>query len=281
MVSGFFLEKKYNKIGNISAIEGSFKRIISLQIIGSLIYLPFWIQENGFRFPLQILLCGTYAHLWFLSALIVGYMLCWYILQWKSRFLLLTFSILIILSFIVTSSYDIILFHRDISIAIPRFLSGAGFMLIGYSISQHASWIDNHKKAIISIVALSGIMTFIEGAWAIRTKNENELLFSTSIFAISLFGLTTVVQCKESFLSQCGAKYAFLIYLLHPLFIYLLHPFFIYLAEKSNLTTLYNLQFILPLALFLTCLTFSITLEKFLPRIFKMVNGDFTAFCKL
>lgn len=271
MVAGFFLSRKQQQpILDIKLIAGSLKKLTSIFIVASIIYAPVYIAQKGLSLPITILLTGTYMHLWFIPSLIVGYLGTWYISQFNSAKFSCCISLGILFAFLITSSYDTFL-GRNISIAIPRFLSSIAFMHIGAIVQSHLSILKKYQRTMLTCALLGYIAQFLEYHFVLRgIHNEYELLLGTIICVPAIFALSASIEMREGVLARWGSRHSLFIYVMHPMLILYLVPS----LRKIGLGDSSPVRLATPVIIFGICLATAILLHRLFPKLYMILNGE-------
>lgn len=276
IASGFFLEKKTTgNTYNLLIIEGSLKKLISILIISSIIYIPANIILNYYYYNIETLLTGSFIHLWFIGSLIFGNIFIWYLNKIKKEKILPYLSVFILTIALISDTYDI-LFNINLKYNLPRFLLSIPFMFIGSVIAKKETKILtlNKKKLLITFLFLY-LLQFYEAFLLSKYYNQNsnsiELLIGTVLSPIILFTLLITIQYKKKQISILGKKYSLWIYLYHP-FIYIIINKINYYLFQTNISN--SIQVFNPIICFILSLLLSILLEKRINKLFKISIGD-------
>jgi len=115
---------------------------------------------------------------------------------------------------------------------------------------------------------------FIEAFYLSRRYQVNafeiQFLFGTLIASITIFLMCEKIKIKDNIFSTWGREYSLFIYVFHPL-IYFLTWFFV---EKVAPVQLPIIKVFAPIIGFAITLLFAILVNKYLPRIFKLLCGE-------
>lgn len=240
MVTGFFLslkigEKSKDSKNSMNIINKYVKKILIIYVLTILIYIPFNIFGGYFSrnklsdVIMDILINGTFYHLWYLPALILGIYITYYLfkkLKMKHAVLIITALYIIGLfgdsyyglikdSYILSTMYEGIFkvfdYTRNGIFFAPMFLS------LGYIISKNIDEIKNisYKKIFF---AVSFILLLIEGIIVhkfniYRHDSMYIMLIPTMYF---LYIALLDFKCKSNKLVRKISAY---MYILHPMVI--------------------------------------------------------------
>lgn len=273
IASGFFLGYK---IGNnnldIQRIQGNIGALISILIVSTMVYLPMNLWKGGVPKNVANILTGNYFHLWFIGALLTGYIFIWYIFYLKKYKLLPYISICILALALFTDSYDQLL-GKNLNFELFRFLLAIPFMYVGIVISKREN-ISVSNALLIGLLLVGVAIQFIEAELFFKlfqySKSEHQFLIGTIVTAIALFILSSKLTLKENIFSKWGRQYSLFIYLYHPLVYFFTWMVLYKIAPKDfDFIKMFS-----PIIGFTLSLTFSILLNSYFPRIFNLLNGN-------
>lgn len=272
IATGFFLGYKIeNNTLDFKRIQKNVSMLISILIVSSIIYLPLDYLHNNSVNSIGNILTGSYFHLWFIGALLTGYIFIWYLFFLKKRKLLPFISAFLLLSALLTDSYDQV-FDLDLDYALFSFLLGIPFMYLGIVLSKMDTKVIS-TKLLVSLVILGIAIQFIEAALFTKLFGyelyTHQFLIGTLVMAIPLFVLSSNVPLKDNKFSKWGEKHALLIYLYHP-FMYEIMRVVLTKVAPDYFDTISIFSAGIGFSLMLL---FSIFLSKKLPRSFDFLNG--------
>lgn len=272
IATGFFLGNKIkNQSLEFKLIQKNVIALISILIVSSIIYLPIDLIKGNYSMEISYILTGSYFHLWFIGALLTGYIFIWYLYSINKRKLLPVVSVFIIIVALLTDSYDQFL-NRNISFGTFRFLLSIPFMNIGIYLSKKENNIRNNKL-LIGLVFLGLIIQFVEVEMFFKLFNyekfTHQFLIGTIVIAVSLFLTSAKLDLRDNIFSKWGKKYSLFIYLYHPI---------IYMAMWFVLNRLVpnyydSIKIFSPLIGFSFTLVFTMVLNRYLPKIYNIMNG--------
>lgn len=277
ITTGYFLGLKIKRTNtlNFNVIEKNVINLFSIFIISSIVYLTYntLVSHKWFSNNVSFLLIGTYWHLWFIGSMIFGYLIIWYIYNiGYQKFLPLITSLLLIIA-VFSDSYDIIINKRFNYDELPRFLISIPFMYIGIYLSNRNT--SKKRLSIWTIIFILGfILQFFEAYLLYKvygyTLYEHQMLIGTIVCSIALFNICLSINIKENRMSRYGKKYSLFIYL-YQMFGYwfIVHLFIVFGIVVSD-----YLRLLMPLIGFLFMLGITITLDKVMPRLFLILNGN-------
>ncbi|HEX2935707.1 MAG TPA: acyltransferase [Bacteroidales bacterium] len=278
MCSGYFLNNRISETGKLTfgSIEKNMVTLISLLIVTSIVYLPLHFLTTGtwYSCKAELLFCGTWWHLWFISSLLFGYITITYFFAINKSKWLLPLSVIIALFAIVADSYDNFFGLRINYDELARFLLSIPFMYLGLNISKTRFYKVN--IAVIAFLATLGYMLQIAEAQMFYQlfgydKYTHQFLFGSILMAVSLFLFALKLEIPDNKVSSWGRKYSLSVYLYH-LFVFFFTAKIIHVSfpNASNNTAL-----LIPFVAFPVILIGNIILEKKLPSLFCILNGKF------
>ncbi|NEU68749.1 acyltransferase family protein [Spirosoma agri] len=276
LVSGYYFEKSYVR-RSTSAFTKTIIALLSVTLFINLFYLAFvGVTEGSFR-PLLTrftLLTGTYFHLWFLTSLLVSYLVLWFFLNYKLVKLLPYLAAVTIALVLLLTPYNYLVGMATHPIY-ARSLLSIPFLCIGFLISKHG--VDGSiSKPIACLLVVFGIGIQLLEGWFLSSQGQDSsrvnFLGGTLFVSIGMFLLSLqLVVSQDNILGYYGRRYSFPLYLYHPLINYFLHKS---LETVLMGTVIYWLSPILALAA--TLLLF-IYMDKFAPALFRILSGGFLA----
>lgn len=274
ITTGFFLGSKIeNDILDFKKIQKNVSLLISILVVSSIIYFPINVMKGDIPSRIVNILTGSYFHLWFIGSLLVGYISIWYLFFIKKHKILPYLSIGILLIALLTDSYDQ-LFNIKLDSSLSRFLLAIPFIHIGIIFSKKEINGIGYKL-IIGLVLIGFLIQCFEGEMFLKLfhykKFEHKILLGTIVLASSLFVLSSRLDINENKLSKLGKKYALFIYLYHPI-VYMSMRI---LLSKTIPNYYDNIEVFSPLIGFTLILAFSIIIDRFFPKIYNIMNGDF------
>lgn len=276
--SGFFLGKKIQKNKGVPlfTIENNLKKLISILIVASIVYMPINIILNYFYFDISNILTGTFIHLWFVGSLIFGYVFFWYMHKINKANFVPIIAILIIFGALFFDSYDNLI-KISLNYELPRFLLCIPLMQLGIFFSKNEKLIRKINVGLLVLTIFLGFTIQYFEAYIFKINFgyslfNHELLIGTIIVAISVFLIAIKIRIKDNSISRLGLKYS--------LWIYLYHPFIYVLIDKVNqyllsIEVFNKIQVINPIICFILTLTFAALLNKYLKKFYKLTNGEF------
>lgn len=280
ITTGYFLglKIKESKKFTFEQIENNIINLISILIISSLIYLIYSTFSTNWWFNNRIvfLFTGTFWHLWFIGSMIFGYLVIWYLYFIRAEIFLLNISILLLLIALFSDSYDITLNRHFNYDEIPRFLISIPFMYIGIYLSNRTF----SKKSLsiwIIIFFIGFILQFFEAFLFYKiygySINKHQILIGTIMCSIALFIICLLHKLNENRLARYGNKYSLFIYLYHLIGYW----FVAYILGSIDVFNDY-LRLYIPLIGFIFMLGISIILDKLMPKLFLILNGNINLF---
>ena len=272
MVSGYFYQKSLESAPD-AALRVNLTKILSIIIIANIVYIPM-AYLNHHLFLLQNLFTGDYFHLWFLHALLIGFIAVYGLYKLKAGgFLSLAIALLIYAAVLLSHSYTFVIGYApaDKNAFVP-FLS-IPFMIAG-TVFYKKNGIKNKVTLLVGIIAATvGFIIQLAEVKQISTYAGGDMqfpqfLFGTPVFATGMFIIALKWNLKSELLGKWGRNYSLFIYLYHPFLLGILHA----LHLGGDLTGVMLIVF--PLIIFVCILAIAIFLDKYVHRLFLLFNGS-------
>ncbi|MEC5387831.1 acyltransferase [Uliginosibacterium sp. H3] len=203
-------------------------RLIRMLVAASLLFLPVLIISRGFAGALQevfsfdFLRSGSYFHLWFISALIIGLLLLQTLLVSNAKRLLKHVSALLILMALLSGSYSVILppgYGLEGTFAFFRHLLALPCLFIGLVLARSPTLANGSALALaFGGAALQLLEVLMLQRYAGTSPFAHQFLLGTLPMAVGLISLArnhaTAISGR---LSQWGRQHSLGIYIVHPL----------------------------------------------------------------
>lgn len=269
MLSGYFLATKAGTMRSI----GSLIKLVLLFVISSVVLIPLVIAQSGIvsgiRVFLQsdVLIKGSYFHLWYLSSAAVGMLI---LLVMENRGLEKVIPIIALGSLVLYLFVDAYKPASYSGTRVARHFSSFGFIYVGMLMRMlNPSW----QRGILLIV-LGLVMQEIEAhilnyAFG-KSILEFQFLLGTLVLSIGFFEIAR--SCNKLIpegLSKVGANHTLLVYVFHPYGI----AVFARLCHVMSLPRYYIDVFVVPVVFFMTLIG-SIVLLKICPVVHEVLNGN-------
>jgi surface polysaccharide O-acyltransferase-like enzyme len=269
MLSGYFLARK----SDVDRAAKPLYKSTVIFIISTFALLPLVFFEEGITgtiarlYNSEVLLRGSYHHLWYLSSAVTGFLIILTCEQMGLKKFIPTIAILSLISYLVMGSYNPV---SSAGMQVARHFSSIGCMFIGMLMRGRK---PNGKVGIIlctlGFVLQEGeahVLNFYFGYSIL----EQQFLIGTLLFSIGIFDISRsygrVIPIK---FSEAGAD--------HSLFIYVFHPYAISAAgvvfNTLKVPEAYADLIIVPIV-FICTLVASVMLVKINPTIHRALNGN-------
>ncbi|WP_372752979.1 acyltransferase family protein [Mariniflexile sp.] len=270
MASGYFIGPKIiDQNLDFKKIERNVSVLISILIVTFLVYVPI----SPSNYSIVNLLVSIHYHLWFIGALLFGYIFLWYIyfIRWSK--ILPFIASLILISAIISDAYDV-LFERSFDFILARFLVAIPFLYIGVIISK-VKFNLRVLKLLWFLIVGGFMLQFMEAHYLKFLFDVNkytiEFTLGTLIGALALFVFSTTIKLKENLISTWGKDHSLFIYLYHPFLYFLLTVFLNKLfPEEQNTITIF-----FPVIGFMLLLGIAIFMKRYLGNVYAILNGNF------
>lgn len=274
LATGFFLgDKIVNNYLDFNRIEKNVSMLISILIVASIVYLPIdFIHGNNIN-SIATILTGSYFHLWFIGGLLISYIFIWYLFFIQKIKVLPYISILILLSALLTDSYDQF-FNLSLDFSLSALLLAIPFVHIGIIISKKDTNLISNKL-LIALVLIGIFIQFIEAEIFLKLFNyekyTHQLLLGTIITAIPLFILSSKINLKENRFSKWGKNHSLTLYLYHPLVYEIIRVFLTKVVPNYYEV----ISIFYPFIGFTLTLILAMLLNRLFPKIYRILNGNF------
>ncbi len=268
MASGYFLAIKITQSGELPllSIERTLLKLIALLLVASLVYLPFVFLKKQ-SIALEMLFTGSYFHLWFIGSLIFGNLIIWFFYRIQQQKILFLLAISILLLAILSDNYTEKGVLPDYTVF--RFMLSIPFMLFGVFLRRFSRVLSYWKIFAIIVLIFIPIQS-VEYLFSVKNNSLPQLLLSTVLLSIAIFLLAASLPIRESSLSVWGQKYSLPLYLYHPLvYAFLSFSGGILYPEYKPFIVMFN-----PIIAFVISLLVIIFLERYMPALFRLLNGD-------
>lgn len=275
MVSGYFFQKNYAKQGGAAAAK-SLLNLLPVALVANLVFTPFKITQVGpdWSQVFSLHLFTMNGHLWFLNALVVGYLVLWLLLERKADAWLLPVAHATVAFSLVTNAYSLLLgLKTDQEFAMM--ILALPFLIYGYKASQ-TGFVVKHLRArgAIALVAAGFLLQAAEIIFLYKrsgySPHNQEFLVGTVLYSVGVFALALKLTLpRDTVFSEYGRNYSLSIYLYHPLVVALV-AYVITLLPAAYLPVAWWLNPVL-------CVALTLVLVRLLavkaPRVFRFLNG--------
>lgn len=251
-------------------------KLVSILFWASVVYIPIIFRMSGgdiWRIVGKIvsndtLQVGTFFHLWFINALILGVILTNYFLKNVGVKLSLFISYAILVAcwygdLVKSLHYDIYIYYA------LRTLIAFSLVYLGHHFAKHGTLINIPNKISISVfcvsIALMVVETYTLGVLYKADMMEKQFPLFVIPACIALLSISVNANLKENIISKFGRDYSLGIYLIHPFIQYLLiHDFGYYIANNSTIKLFIS---------FVSSIALLALLKLYLPQAYRKLNG--------
>ena len=230
--SGYYFTKMNNK-----QKKSYIKRICIIYVISTIIYVPLIIKKSAsIRRIIYRILFGYY-HLWYLSALLLGLLIYYFIDKINSNKKYYLIIPLLTISILFSEYYK--LFDSDFLVKICHYLKYIGtarnslffalpLLMIGGLIQKnHEALCKIKTKRYVICLIISAIVSFLESYFIYKKLGYNihlDITLFNMIFPIALFILSFKVNINiKNFNSQMIRKISDYVYIIHIYIIYIFY----------------------------------------------------------
>ncbi|OAT78823.1 hypothetical protein A9B99_03740 [Mangrovibacter phragmitis] len=251
-------------------------KLVSILFYSSILYIPIVYRMVGGDLQRLIgkvisndtLHGGTFFHLWFINALIMGVILTNYMIKNVNYKLSMTFVVIILLGCWIGD----IIKSLDVKLYIFyafRSLISFSLVYIGYMIASKNLFITISNKVIIGTI-VGGIILMLAEVYMLHIifntdMSERQFPIFCIPVCIAILLLCIKTNLKENIISNFGRDYSLGIYLIHPFVLYHVTHNIGGLFESNSLVKLFT-------AFILSILALSI-IKKFVPIVYNKLNG--------
>lgn len=281
MITGYLYQSRFEKDPQ-QALKKNCLRLIRIFLFSIIIYWPLAYLRNHVLFKFHYLYNGTFYHLWFLSSMVGGlivlYFLSWLRLPDK---VILLICILLLLYVLFKDSYSNLLYSSGKTIysySHSRWPLSIPFLFLGMYIRKKKDDLKpyiNWPTGLGLIVA--GLMLQLCEAYFLNiltgyAMERHEFLIGTLVTALGVFISVLAIPSTESKFSRWGESYSLLIYLYHPLVD----------ALVATILKFYEIQlslsFIFPIVVFALTLLLVMLIKRYIPVMFSVLCGSYILF---
>jgi surface polysaccharide O-acyltransferase-like enzyme len=282
IVSGYFLSHRLADPARPDARPAIY-RLIWMFGLWSVLYIPVILLQHDAREVFRRLLfqsfiyTGTVTHLWFLSALVLGFLILLFCFHYRLEKFLPLASALIFLHVLMAGTYDVFGIKFPFEYETARHWTSVPFMFMGVLLARRGPpplW-------MAVMLAAGGLALQAVEAYSLYTHFgtsplNHEILLGTIPFA---FGMASLAICRVRFLeapilSEWGRRYALGIYLLHPLVRSLLGELFGFGRSEPGSWQPTLGQLLYPLELFIISIGILAVIRRFAPGLFNWLHGE-------
>lgn len=277
MTTGYFIGRKIKDQNTLAftSIQKNFVNLVSIFVVGSLVFFAWtWsIGELWFFNDISLFFWGGYWHLWFISAMILAYLVIWYFYAINQSKLLPILSAAILIIGLYSDSYDVVFNSEIVYDSIPRFLSAIPFMYLGiYLYNKKIK--PNQLQLWIVVFGMGFILQYLE-MWFLNKEYDypmydHQILIGTIISSVAIFMMCLLITTKETKLAIYGKKYSLFIYLYHLIAFWSITK----ILALINIELSDYIQLAMPILGFIVTLLFAILLDKYIPKLFMVLNGS-------
>jgi surface polysaccharide O-acyltransferase-like enzyme len=273
MCTGYFLSKKIiNGKLEFSRIQNNLVHLISILLVTTILFSPLAIIRYDLVFHVANLFLGVYYHLWFVGAMIFGYVFIWYSYYIGRSNFLPWISVFILVMNLLSSSYNVFI-GMDLGADLYNFLISIPFMYIGIAAAK-LKLNKSLRPVLILLVVVGFLLQFLEARFIFDHIKPNhfdhKILIGTIVLSVALFLLSATINLRENVLSRLGQKNSLFIYLYHPfahaivakVFVMILPLGFLGLGQVIN-----------PSLTFILMISAALIMEKRFKPLYDVLNG--------
>ncbi len=269
VISGYFLTCK----GELyTRSMKTIQRIIWITIIWSILYIPLRLFTDGLIDGITNIISLSFlnkTHLWFLIALVIGFLTINFIETYRLNKIVFPLSILFLTYYYFSSPNYINAFYPNLEVPenIRNYLYGITWIFYGHYLSQNKT-LSLRLSYILVIVGF--ISSIIEGyLLGVTLSYIGTIPLVIGIVNIALNGPNFL---KWNKVSKIGGRYGLGIYLIHPYIIWI-----ILRIDKNYTLNLYQnpiFNLLFPIFIFVSSIIFFHLTYKFLPKTYLLITGN-------
>jgi peptidoglycan/LPS O-acetylase OafA/YrhL len=272
LMSGYWFQKGLENSPS-PTFKKNFTRILVVFLVTNIVYAPLIIFLHiKIRWNFFILYGGVF-HLWYLPALLIGFMACYLLKILKANNLVsVSIILLVIILALFGGPYTFVINVKPHNFGIFRALLAIPLMLIGGCFYNNI-WFKNRVTLSNGLIlTVIGFLLQLTEAWLIKAHidisfGEHQFLIGTLFFSVGLFIIGLSANFKSETLSVLGRDFS--------LFVYLYHPMFIYIFQHLKFDTIFqgNSILLFPALIFSVTLGIGLLLNRYLYALFLILNG--------
>jgi hypothetical protein len=222
---------------------------------------------------IRSIILGSWFHLWFIGAMIFGYISLWFVLSAGLLRAMPFIAVAIAALGLLVGPYATFT-GSTIDLYFSKFIISVPFLFAGFLYSKYRLQ-EKVKLGHSLVVLITGLVLQFTENYIIYSRSKptlinHEYLFGTFLFAIGIFMISfSIPMKKDNLLSVVGRKYSLMIYLYHPLLILIV--FFV--IKKIGALNSYYILWFNPFSIFAATLLVILVINKFYPKLFKIISG--------
>ena len=271
MITGYYILAK--SIKDIYILKNYTKKILKLYLISIVIFLPinfynhYFTNNNIFIILKDILINGTFYHLWYFPSLIMGIWLSYFLIKKMNEKIVPIILILLFIIGLFGDNYYGLISNISIFKTVYQAIFSVFdytrnglfytpiFIYFGYKLKMKKCDLS-FKKNIVYIL-ISTILMLIEGVllYTFKIPRHSSMYIFLLPLSYYLFNLFIVNYNGEN---KSVRKYATWLYILHPIFIIIVR----FIAKIVHLDILYNNSLINYILVILLTLIFIYIVNK-------------------
>ena len=251
-------------------------KLVSILFWASVLYIPIlyrMTQGDAWKIIGKVVSndtihSGTFFHLWFINALILGVVLTNYFIKNVSVKVSLFVSIAILLAcwygdLVKSLHYDIYIFYA------LRTLIAFSLVYLGHYFAKSGMLILVSKRVAVSVIIIGIALmmgeVYVLGSAYNADMIERQFPFFATPVCVALLSLCVNTRIEDNIFSKLGRDYSLGVYLLHPLILYILmHDVGQYIANNSMLKLIIS---------FISSIAVLMVAKAVLPITYRKLNG--------
>lgn len=251
-------------------------KLVSILFWASVLYIPIlyrMTQGDAWKIIGKVVSndtihSGTFFHLWFINALILGVVLTNYFIKNVSVKVSLFVSIAILLAcwygdLVKSLHYDIYIFYA------LRTLIAFSLVYLGHYFAKSGMLILVSKRVAVSVIIIGIALmmgeVYVLGSAYNADMIERQFPFFATPVCVALLSLCVNTRIEDNIFSKLGRDYSLGVYLLHPLILYILmHDVGKYIANNSMLKLIIS---------FISSIAVLMVAKAVLPITYRKLNG--------
>lgn len=222
MLTGFYLSEAVGlpKIG----LE-RIRRLLGIIIAANLLYFPISLSVNGLQsVTLGSLLVGSWFHLWFLSSLLLAYLLMVAADSWGSPKLLSVCAAVAVIGVVLADILTMIDRARfDQMFVTLRHISGFGFVYLGYAVARAQIRMSTSRAVFMTVAGFALIIAETGYLAALGLPQiDRQMPLGAIVVAVGLLFWCRYAKVEFAHfecVSRLGKDHSLNAYILHPIFL--------------------------------------------------------------
>jgi surface polysaccharide O-acyltransferase-like enzyme len=279
IISGYFLALKTSKTKQLNVLP-TVERLIWMFILWVLLYSPFVVLNHDFTTLFKLIASptfiyfGLFSHLWYLPALLFGYLFISFCHHYNIKILLPIISVISIGMALISGAYNIFDVGFPLVYDVARTWLSIPFLYVGFLFYEKGkpNWWISLLLVIVGAAAQVFEARYLYKQFDFSAYNH-QFLFGTIPFAIGMaaLSLSDLRFLQHPVLGKWGSEYSLGIYLIHPAVIFTLLPQVSRLMSGVINTAVWEIS--APVIVVVMALVVLYLIQRYIPKLFNILFG--------